>query len=129
MSNLWDRVLSYSIVGSLLVLLSALIVSCSENESAVIEGTHDTTGQDMIIQVHTFRNESALNDAVSKLEGVPSFKVEGLAQWRLDAMGNFKRCDIYVVKPKGKFDYGQQETWGHELMHCVYGSYHREGER
>lgn len=35
-------------------------------------------------------------------------------------------CQIFVVRPKNTTDTRQMETWGHELMHCVYGVWHKE---
>lgn len=112
-----------------LLITFSFIALASCDSDTKIEGTHDTTGIDMTIRVVTFNNKKALNKHVSKLDGAPSYDVDGLAQWRVDAIGNVKRCDIYVEKPKGKRDYTEQENWGHELMHCVYGSFHEDGER
>ena len=91
--------------------------------------THNAEEVDFTIKVHTFESEIQLNRYVKKLEGAPPYGVEGLAQVRVDAIGNVKRCDVYVLRPGGARDYEQQETWGHELMHCVYGLYHEEGVR
>jgi len=104
-----------------------LVASCDQDRS--LEPTHDVTNLDQTIQVHTYGSQKALNKAVAKLDRAPDHEVDGLAQWRLDAIGNVKRCDIHVVEPKSRMDRAQMETWGHELMHCIYGSYHREGER
>lgn len=103
------------------------LVSC-DNENT-LEPTHDVTGLDQTIRVTTYSSETELNRAVRKLEEAPDYDVEGLAQWRMDTIGNVKRCDIHVVEPKSRTDRDQMETWGHELMHCIYGSYHKEGER
>lgn len=37
-------------------------------------------------------------------------------------------CKIYVVRPKSTKDKAQMKTWGHELMHCVYGTWHSQSE-
>ena len=113
---------------ALTLLASFFIVSCSEDAPG-IKGTHDATDIDVIIRVKTFPTNDALNKHVGRMEHGPSYEVDGLAVWRVDAIGNVKRCDIYVEKPKSKFDYKEQSNWGHELMHCIYGSYHKDGER
>jgi hypothetical protein len=38
-----------------------------------------------------------------------------------------KRCEIHVVTPRGVED-DYMTTWGHELAHCVFGTYHKEPE-
>lgn len=108
--------------------VSILVASCDGNSPSMTE-THNAEEVDFTIKVHTFESEIQLNRYVKRLEGAPTYAVEGLAQVRVDAIGNVRRCDIYVLRPGGARDYKQQETWGHELMHCVYGLYHAEGQR
>ena len=62
------------------------LVSC-DNENT-LEPTHDVTGLDQTIRVTTYSSETELNRAVRKLEEAPDYDVEGLAQWRMDAIGN-----------------------------------------
>ena len=127
--KLWVRICTYGLAFSVLVLIAGFLASCSEDSGAGIQGTHDATDIDITIRVKTFPTNDALNKHVGRMEHGPSYEVDGLAVWRVDAIGNVKRCDIYVEKPKSKFDYKEQSNWGHELMHCIYGSYHKDGER
>lgn len=124
MFDKWDHLFSYTAGISIAVLIAGTIAACSEGIGMV--GSHDVSGIDQTIKVTTYDSAIELNRAVEDTVG---YKVDGVAFWRIDAIGNVKRCDIHVVKPHSKFDYNQQETWGHELMHCIYGSYHKEGER
>lgn len=112
----------------LFVFVLGVLSSCDPSTSQFTE-THNAEGVDFPLKVHVFENETQLNRAVEDLEGAPGVAVDGIAQARVDAIGNVRRCDIYVVRPKHATDYNQQETWGHELMHCVYGLYHKEGVR
>lgn len=111
---------------TIVALLTLLLVSCDQPTG--IKKTHDVTDQYIDIRVMTFETESQLNKFLKRKGGE---EVEGLAQW-VHPKGDLtkvKRCDIYVVEPNNSRDYGQMETWGHELMHCIYGSYHPEGQR
>lgn len=121
-----DRFIIYVCAASALLLALIMLTSCDGGSS--LTETHNAENIDFTINVHTYENESALNKAVSEV-GYDSDPVEGLAQVRVDAIGNIKRCDIYVVKPRTAKSYNTMETWGHELMHCTYGLYHKEGER
>ena len=117
--------MNIKIIGA--VVLLGIMVSCDPIPSP-LNKTHDTTGEYVDIRVQTFSSQRQLNKHLKRKEGD---EVEGLAQWAhpKDDLTKVKRCDIYVVEPKGSRDYSQMETWGHELMHCVYGSYHPEGQR
>ena len=109
-------------------VLALLLVSCDKPTG--IKKTHDVTDQYVDIRVMTFETESQLNKFL-KLKSYSGQEVEGLARWAhpKDDMTKVKRCDIYVVEPSGVRDTGTLSTWGHELAHCIYGSYHKEGER
>lgn len=108
------------------VLLTMFLISCDQPTS--LNKTHDITGEYVDIRVQTFSSQRQLNKYLKRKEGD---EVEGLAQWAHPKgdLTKVKRCDIYVVEPRDSRDYGQMETWGHELMHCIYGSYHPEGQR
>ncbi len=119
-------ILSAIVVSGLLSI--GFISSCTENGPALTE-THNIDGDDFTLRVTTFENKRSLNKYLEDNE-MTDQEVDGLAQWRISKDGSvFKRCDIYVVKPNNPRDYDTMETWGHELVHCVYGSYHKDGVR
>ena len=109
------------------VVLVGLLMSCDSTDKGMNK-THDITGEYVDIRVMTFSTQRQLNKYLKRKDGE---EVEGLAQWAHPKgdLTKVKRCDIYVVEPNSSRDYGQMETWGHELMHCIYGSYHPEGQR
>lgn len=111
---------------TIVALLTLLLVSCDQPTS--LNKTHDVTDQYIDIRVQTFPSQRQLNKFLNRKDGE---EVEGLAQWAHPKgdLTKVNRCDIYVVEPRDSRDYGQMETWGHELMHCIYGSYHPEGQR
>ena len=114
---------------SIAMLILVMMAACNDgSNTSYLERSHDASGVDVVIRVTTFDNQALLNSGIQKLyPGRPA--VEGFAAWRIDTMDNVRRCDIYVEEPQSKRDLYQMEIWGHELMHCVYGSFHEEGER
>jgi hypothetical protein len=120
--------MNHKALGSLVVLLLALS-SCDTTEKSITK-THDVTGEYIDIRVQTFPTERALNKYLEDAE-FSKQEVEGLARWAHPKgdLTKVKRCDIYVVEPSGVRDTNRLTTWGHELAHCIYGSFHKEGER
>ena len=113
-----------------LVLLTSLFLlqSCDAGYNS-LDKTHDAEGEEMIVKINVFSSHEKLNDYIRKND-IENATVDGLAQWRLKKNEDIPyRCDIFVVRPKRSNDYELQETWGHELMHCVYGSYHKPNQR
>ena len=114
-----------------ILVMSLFLMSCDNNSSNQgIKGTHDVTGEYLDIRVTTFKNQSSLQSHI-RTNKLTKDKVDGLAAW-FHPKGNTQqvlRCDIYVVKPSGVKDHDTLQTWGHELAHCIYGTYHIDGER
>ena len=118
-----------------LLLLSLLVlVSCSPESD--IKPTIDRVNTDINIKVIFHENGIELEEAYRIANNLPERTLVpeqwGFAQWNefLDKDGNSialsgqqYQCTIHTFKPKR-----QNEqlvlTLGHELLHCVYGSYH-----
>lgn len=52
--------------------------------------------------------------------GVP-YKSDGCARITTDT----KLCEIFVPEVNHMEDFRAFHVWGHEIMHCVYGLYHK----
>ena len=105
--------------------LVLLMVSCEPAPSKKISGTQDYSATQFPITVHTYDTKSELNKAIRN-KTQHGQNVEGLALWFLGKeTSKMKRCEIHVVTPKGVED-DYMTTWGHELAHCVFGTYHKE---
>ena len=113
----------------IILFMSLFLLSC-DNNSTGIKGTHDVTGEYLDIRVITFNSQSSLQNHL-RSNKITSDEVEGLASWFHPAGDPQQviRCDIYVVKPSGVKDTSTLQTWGHELAHCIYGTYHIKGQR
>ena len=109
-------------------IMVMMLASCGKQDTTTIQGTQDYNGKPFTITVKVYSNYGELNRAISEINNGP--KVSGFSVWNLraDTM-EMTDCTLHVVKPSGVKDYAQMTTWGHELMHCVYGEYHKLGER
>jgi len=109
--------------------VAVLIASCSDQPNDnKIKGSHNYEGKPFTITVNVYPTRMAMESAV---RGMNTESIEGFAAWTLrkDDLDTMTGCTLYLQKPTGVRDSKQLQTWGHELAHCVYGSYHRKGER
>lgn len=104
-----------------------LVVGCVKKESEdTIKGTQDFSGVEFPITVHVFETRNEMREYLRDNQDEER-RIEGKAYWFISPDASvLYGCDIYVVKPKGVNDNNNLETWGHELAHCVYGTYHPE---
>ncbi len=105
----------------LIAMMSLLIASCDKPEIA--QKDIDRSGQPIKVTVTVYDNYPQLIEARKKHDGLIADTIEGFAFWNKTEPA---WCEIHVVKPKYVVDRTQMRNWGHELMHCVYGSYHKE---
>lgn len=104
--------LKYLIVFTVCVFF---IYGCSEGTvNNEVKGDLNRVDTPLEITVHVFDNQYALKKATEKYK---TTKQVGFTVWTLTD----NTCHIYVVKGRKQF-----ETWGHELAHCVYGTFHEE---
>lgn len=104
-----------------------LFVGCQPKEQTTpMLKDMDRTAQTMYVRVHTYPNHAAVTRAKDIYErNYPNLSrnkvgVYGWAAWSTSQPG---QCEIHVVKPTHQ-ESKEFETWGHELAHCVYGSWH-----
>jgi len=100
-----------------LLFLCAFLLSCGDkNNKALVD--FDKESQELLITVHVYKNQKSL------IKGTAKYNTKhqvGLTVWNnID-----NKCDIHVIRPKN-IESLHDETWGHELRHCVYGTFHKE---
>lgn len=108
-------------LASFFILL--FLVGC---EPKPVDKEFDNTGKPLTITVHVYKNEKELTQALidrnNALNVETPFKDvmrEGWAEWKGST------CKIHTTD----INYRTFETLGHELAHCLYGAYHKDGER
>ena len=88
----------------------------------------DRTNKYIKIIVITHENEEDLTASFQKHLGKELDedyrKRNGFATWSRVGKEPLT-CNIHVVVPKSENDNGRMATWGHELLHCVHGRFHK----
>jgi hypothetical protein len=118
-----------------LLLLSLLVLVSCQPESN-IKPTIDRTNQDMTVRVVFHEDTDSLEEAYRITNNLstrtPIPEQWGFAAWNefrdregntVEIPGEQYRCTIHTFKPKRQDDQ-LVLTMGHELLHCIYGSYH-----
>ena len=105
----------------LITILLSIIAGC--NPAPNIDKSFDRSGQVMEIVVHTHTSQKVMYDALYLRTGI-NYKesgLQGLAIWS----NSDNLCEVYIVEPKRINDINSN-TLGHEMLHCLYGTYHKE---
>ena len=137
-------------LGLLALIITILIASCvtdALDETVEIEPpipllqTMNRNGQYMKLVVHVHEDETELNlvfkDIIRNNPDRFGVDIDDIEDWWLlgfsffvdnpkDKKNQKLWCDIHVVKPSHQKDFERINTWGHELMHCVYGGWHKD---
>lgn len=122
----------------IILLTLAILVGCSEQHtSSNITPTIDRVGQEMTVKVFFYPDADSLEEAYRVVMNLPSRtpvpEQWGFARWNewrspdgIYIEPNSPRywCNIYTMTPKRQEDQ-HVLTLGHELLHCLYGSYHK----
>lgn len=110
------------------VLMATFILAACDTENTEDDGkgltdvTFDLTNQPIVITVHVLDTQAEVRKTCEALMG-DGFPEQGCAvATRSTKHGH--SCEIYTTKIRSKTDNGRIATWGHELVHCVYGLWH-----
>jgi len=107
-----------------LSLLLLLIISGCDTDNK-LSGSIDRVGKPIEVTVYTAESRVELE----RLYGTKissSERLHGFANWNegVDGEPSSFWCDIYIIQPKGVDD-ENVDTLGHEMAHCLWGSYHQ----
>lgn len=97
----------------LMACMLLLMPACGPKEPPVEQYT------DIKLKVVLFDTEAKLNDYIQSNFNVTEVNREGMAVWYLNDPEH--ECTLYLPRSITK-----ESVYGHELMHCIYGSYHKE---
>lgn len=129
-----------TILGVGLLIVVIILSSCETQQGEPVVGTLDRTGKPMQVTVHFYDNTRQVTEMYRKLHNIPRRNPVpeqlGFAmwpEWRNQLGENADKpegeeydCEIHTLEPRFVDD-GATMTLGHELLHCVYGSYHPKG--
>ena len=123
---------AFTLVG--LVFATLFLVAC-EPRKTPIEKVHDRTGAPIEITVYTYQTQAELDRKYRELHGIARRDDNesrlGFARWpewrNKDGEsvndGGRWTCEIHILEPRF-IDDDRTLTLGHEMVHCIYGSYH-----
>lgn len=98
------------------ILSGILLLSSCGNETTKVKKGFDNTGKPLSVTVTTYKTLDQLNANVKE----PALGLKGQAH----LLGEV--CDIKLYEPRTlREDDEFALTLGHELMHCLYGNYHK----
>lgn len=115
-----------------------LLTSCDRNSESKIDKKINRENLPIKTTVHFYNNLEELRKKykeINKLDQKTEVYIEGFAIWPewKDQSGNSVtpdgkelKCEIHTIRPS-TVDDDAVLTLGHELLHCVYGTYHTEG--
>jgi len=106
----------------LLVLLSAILVSSCEVPS--MPQDFDRSGEVMHVTVVYHSSLLDLQDSYAKEFGVRKDGQDGYAVWKNPGNQPYT-CEVHVLKPKANGDTAM-DALGHEMTHCLLGTFHKE---
>ena len=105
------------------VLSLLLLASCNQAPDQGADGYKFGEKQfeksQVQINVVTYKSQTDLQKALGNRAGVDASNVVAFSVLRPP----FDTCTIHMVDPKVKY---QPEFVGHELLHCVYGQWHKD---
>ena len=118
-----------------LIITLLFLVSC-DGQKSNIKPTIDRVDKDISVRVIFHETDESLEEAyrqhLNLSQRVPIPEQWGFAHWNewRDIDGNYMepdnaqfRCTIHTFTPRRQDDQ-HVTTLGHELLHCLYGSYH-----
>jgi hypothetical protein len=123
----------------ILLILAALIAltSCDIANKEPLKGSIDRTGKPIVTTVYFYDSVEDVQRKYREIHDVPrdqKIGQVGFARWAeyRDAQGRPVEngdepltCEIHTVRPQ-QIDDSATLTLGHEMLHCVIGSYHPE---
>lgn len=108
-----------------LIILICLFMTGCDKAGEGLDKQFDRSGQPLEIAVFVYPTRKDMQRAYQERMGGPlDLSRQGWSEWSPDhpEWG----CRIHVVEIPGITSNSRMSTWGHELAHCLYGSYHKE---
>lgn len=109
-----------------LIALAFIIVGCQEKTYTPMEKEHNRSGEPITITVYEYKSYKDVSMALKIFQterGQPVTKDTSLGWSAWDREEPYQ-CEIHI-KPPDKIDDDDMLTLGHEMSHCLYGSFHK----
>lgn len=109
-----------------LIAIAVIIVGCQDKTYVPMEKEHNRSGKPITITVYEYDSYADVSKALSDFEkanGQERTKDLSLGWAAWDREPPYQ-CEIHI-KPPDRIDDDDMLTLGHEMAHCLYGSYHQ----
>lgn len=131
MKKIFNFIQSEIAITFIIVMIICVMITACTTEDPIIEGSIDRVGQEIKVTTHFYDNPSDLRRKYAIVHNVSLRLVDnglqGFAVWHEWPNGEPENtefeCQIHSIKPK-RIDDRHVTTLGHELLHCLYGTYH-----
>lgn len=100
-----------------LVVFALVLIACSDLGNSQVIKQLDREGQPVIVTVYFYDTQKELKQALQRYN--PADGLQGMAIWS----ESDNECTIHTLAIK-RVDDEATKTLGHEMLHCIYGSYH-----
>lgn len=115
----------------IIVVLMSGVTSCS-SEREPVQGSIDRTGQPIVVTTYFYDNVREVQAMYAQVHDVPRRDIpdglQGFARWpewtQAEPENAVYECEIHTVRPQ-RVDDRHTLTLGHELLHCIIGTYHQ----
>tara|TARA_B100000929_G_scaffold290599_1_gene284935 strand:+ start:78187 stop:78579 length:393 start_codon:yes stop_codon:yes gene_type:complete len=104
------------------IVVIATVVSCNQKQEP-LKGTENWVGERVEVTTYFYVNQQRLDMAYKKLVD-PDDKLskKGFAIWHQ----GIPECEIHMKRIEYKNDKDAIQTLGHEMLHCLKGTWHAE---
>ena len=118
-------------LGVVFIATAFLLGSCEQGEQ--VEPTFDRSGLIVETKVKVHDRLRDMHNAYKDVHNLPNSHdltgLQGFAVWYEFPNGKpsdeLYTCEIHIVRPS-RVDDNNTLTLGHEMLHCIYGSYHKQ---
>lgn len=113
------------------------LTSCQKSQNEDLKGSIDRSSKPIVTTVYFHRNVDEVQQKyreIHRLSRDEKVNVVAFAKWPeyKDQNGNFVEnhneplvCEIHTTRPKQVND-NETTTLGHEMLHCILGTYHSQ---
>jgi hypothetical protein len=112
-----------------LILATLFIVSCEPDGTSGLPEDFDRSNEVIEVTVIWHKSQQAVDSAYveefGRARNESAINRLGFAVWA-DPSRDPKWCRIHAVKPTRVKNDEKMDTLGHELLHCVIGTFHTE---
>jgi len=112
-------------IGILFIVLLFVYINLFDRKEPLLQ-SENWEGVPIATTVYFYDNHKQVGEAYARLvDPEDSYQREGFAIWYKGE----PECQIHTLRIRHQKDEKRIETLGHEMLHCIIGTWHEEGVR